>query len=630
MNASNSANAAELLHHGYFESRRGASQEEERPTHKDLAEWLTFDPDKGRIWLDEERVVMLHHQTLGSLRNELIQLVGVETARGILTRCGYMAGVRDARFIGARWPKDHPVANLRAGTRLFGLQGLASVETVHFEYDPGRVSFNGEFFWHHSLEDDEHIAAFGVGTDAGCWMPIGYANGFVSTICGAPIVFREVECRATGAALCRVIGKAASEWDDVEEDLRYMRAEGFVGRGGRPAATSTAVAVTGRAGAPAAAPVASTAATAAAAADPAPGAGGPLMVGISSSFNAACHMLRKVAGTTATVLFTGESGVGKELFARMLHEISQRSRGPFVSINCAAIPDTLVEAELFGVERGAYTGASASRPGRFERSSGGTLFLDEVASLSLVAQSKLLRALQEGEIERVGGIRPIRLDLRVVAACNVDLREEVRQGRFREDLFYRLNVYPIHLPPLRSRSEDIPVLMTHFLRLYRERYGREIHGFTPRAMRAMLTYTFPGNIRELQNMIERAVIAANDESHIDTVHLFRDELFSSKPSFLMDEGGRLAGDAAAAPGLLPPPFPAADAHLPLLDRLLHLRDAVGPVPDAASWLEELETQVVHEAVRRCDGNMAAAARMLGMKRMQIVYRMRKQGSDAAL
>jgi two-component system, NtrC family, response regulator HydG len=203
------------------------------------------------------------------------------------------------------------------------------------------------------------------------------------------------------------------------------------------------------------------------------------MVGVSSAFKAACHMLTRVAPTKASVLFTGESGVGKEMFASTLHRISPRAAKPFVAVNCAAIPDALVESELFGVERGAFTGASVSRAGRFERADGGTLFLDEIGTLSLVAQGKLLRALQEGEVERVGGTRTIKVDVRVVAATNVDLRDAVKAGRFREDLFYRLNVYPIHLPPLRERREDIPLLMSHFLHLYGRTHGRKLAGYTP-------------------------------------------------------------------------------------------------------------------------------------------------------
>ncbi len=212
------------------------------------------------------------------------------------------------------------------------------------------------------------------------------------------------------------------------------------------------------------------------------------MAGVSAAFNAACHMLQRVAPTRATVLFTGEPGVGKELFASMLHEISPRQAQPFISVNCAAIPETLVASELFGVERGAFTGATQSRPGRFERADGGTLFLDEIATLSPVSQGKLLRVLQEGVVERLGGTRQIRVDVRLVAATNVNLQQAVAEGRFREDLYFRLNVYPIHLPPLRERRDDLPLLLSYFLYQYSRRHGRRVKGFTPKAVRAQLAY----------------------------------------------------------------------------------------------------------------------------------------------
>lgn len=581
-------------HSRLFSNNGNPSGEELSPSYRELAEALTFDPADGRIWLNSERIMMIRPETLGSIRNEIIQCVGVERARGILTRSGYIAGMRDARLVASRWPKDNPATNLLAGTRLFGLEGGAKVETLHFEFDPERLTFSGEFLWHNTLEDDEHINQFGVGSDVACWMPIGYANGYVSTLLSTPIVFREVECRATGSAVCRVIGKSEKEWGDADDDFQHLKAENFVGenRGDTPQADL--------------------------AEQRPPVEDGPHIVGISASFNAACHMLRKVAPTRATVLFIGESGVGKELFAKMLHFVSPRRSGPFISVNCAAIPDSLAEAELFGVERGAYTGATASRPGRFERSDGGTLFLDEIASLSLASQGKLLRALQEGEVERVGGVTPIKLDLRVVAACNVDLREEVRCGRFREDLFYRLNVYPIALPPLRSRAEDIPLLMTHFLRRYCAEYGREIHGFTQRAVRAMLTYHFPGNVRELQNMVERAVISASDERHIDMVHLFRDEWLDQSTVLGIGEKGRLS-DCTTSDGMSEQP------QAQLLDRILELRETIETESD--NWLDEMQNKLVAEAVTRCNGNMSAAARLLGLTRTQIVYRTRKSETE---
>ena len=238
-----------------------------------------------------------------------------------------------------------------------------------------------------------HQADFGIGTEPACWMQTGYAIGYTSAMIGRLIVYREIECPRMGHQHCRLVGKPADEWDNVEDDLRFLNAEAFV--------STTAHGGAGERQQAAELP-----------GDDQRPYGEKEMVGVSSAFNSACHMLKRVASTAATVLFTGESGVGKELFAYMLHQIGPRKEQPFVAVNCAAIPETLIESELFGVERGAYTGASQSRPGRFERAAGGTLFLDEIGTLSLVAQGKLLRALQEGEIERVGGVRSVKVDVR--------------------------------------------------------------------------------------------------------------------------------------------------------------------------------------------------------------------------
>ncbi len=324
-----------------------------------------------------------------------------------------------------------------------------------------------------------------------CWTEIGYATGFVSGLFGQMVVFREVECRGMGHASCRVVGKTSEQWGDVERDLSYLRAVNS------PAPVHSAPT-------PAASYEASP-----------PTATDQPLVGASAAFNAASQALQRVAMTPATVLISGESGVGKEMFARQLHQLSRNREGPFVALNCAAIPDNLIEAELFGVERGAYTGATHSRPGRFERANGGTLFLDEITSLSLAGQSKLLRALQEREIERVGG-HGIKVNVRVVAATNVDLRKAVAAGDFREDLFYRLNVYPIALPPLRERRDDIPLLINFFLKRFCQEYGRTPAGLTMRALKTLLGYDFAGNVRELQNLIERGLIASDEGQAIDT------------------------------------------------------------------------------------------------------------------
>ncbi|MDD0809279.1 sigma 54-interacting transcriptional regulator [Curvibacter sp. RS43] len=563
------------------------------PTLKDISECLFFSPGDGRIWLQDQRMVLLHTEALGSLRREMVDSLGLERVRGLFTRAGYVSGARDASLVRRQWPDAEPPAAAVAGTRLHALEGMVKVEVVEAAFDPERGSYEGEFLWHHSSEDDEHIAAYGIGGSPACWMQVGYATGYVSTLFGRLIVFREVECRSMGSAHCRVIGKSADLWEDVEDDMRYLNAREFVDTAAYDRA------------APRPAPMASP--------EPHPS---DAMVGASSAFNAACHHLSRVARTTATVLFTGESGVGKEKFAQMLHRISPRQKAPFVAVNCAAIPETLIETELFGVERGAYTGASQSRPGRFERASGGTLFLDEIGSLSFVAQGKLLRALQEGEVERVGGSRAVQVDVRVVAATNEDLREAVRAGRFREDLFFRLNVFPIHLPPLRDRRDDIPLLMNHFLQHYRHKHQCQAKGFTQAAVRALLSYEFPGNIRELQNLVERAVILAEDIDLIDTHHLFMGgELPPSGGLTLAVHGalGRLTAQADALP----------EAGAPQRAPTATPPRASGASTSAPLALDQAERELIRDALARCAGNYSAAARLLKISRAKLAYRARR-------
>ncbi len=241
----------------------------------------------------------------------------------------------------------------------------------------------------------------------------------------------------------------------------------------------------------------------------APGVGG--LVGDAPPFRAVLETLRQAAPTSATVLLVGESGTGKELAARLVHDLSPRAAGPFVPINCAAIPEGLLESELFGHEKGAFTGASARKEGRFERARGGTLFLDEVGEMSLAVQVKLLRFLQDGVLERVGGTEPVRVDVRIVAATNKELAAEAKAGRFREDLFYRLDVVSVRLPPLRERREDVLALASFFLRRVADGLPKRVTGFSPAAAAALESYGWPGNVRELQHAVERAVILTRGE-----------------------------------------------------------------------------------------------------------------------
>jgi transcriptional regulator with GAF, ATPase, and Fis domain len=575
---------------------RGRSEEladSAPPTLEDLTECLFFALGDGRIWLNDQRMLLCHASTLGALRREIIDAMGMERARAMFMRTGYHQGARDAQFIRKRWPDKDLTHALGAGPRMHTLEGFVKVTTLRFEYDVERGHYHGEFLWHDSSEADEHIAAFGLATDPVCWMQTAYATGYTSQLFGKLILFRELECRGMGAPHCRLTGQPVAMWGDVAEEMEALGMEGperrtmVQGRKREEAGISIGPG------------------------EEQPEAAPKTLIGLSSSFMAARHMLERVAGTRASVLITGESGAGKELFAQTLHELSPRRTAPFIAVNCAAIPDTLVESELFGVEKGAYTGASAQRAGRFERAEGGTLFLDEVGTLTLTAQGKLLRALQEREIERVGGTRTIKVDVRVVAATNVDLNEEVRLGNFREDLFFRLNVFPITVPPLRDRRDDIPLLIEYFIRHYSREHGRYIAGMTRRATEALLEYDYPGNIREMQNLIERGVVFANDGDFIDVVHMFRrgEHLRGSQYSLAQ---GRLN------PGKASQQTPGAPAQA-------NGSDPLETILDSGVQFPEIERRLYAQALKTADGNVAAAARQLGLSRASLEYRLTKFG-----
>ncbi len=302
----------------------------------------------------------------------------------------------------------------------------------------------------------------------------------------------------------------------------------------------------------------------------------PDIIGKSAPMKALMDMLAMVAPSEATVLISGESGTGKELIARSLHDNSSRKDHPLVTVNCAALAESLLESELFGHEKGAFTGADRRREGRFKQADGGTIFLDEIGETSARMQAKLLRVLQEKEIQRVGSETVMQVDVRVVAATNRDLEEDVAAGRFREDLFYRLNVMHLPIPPLRERKEDIPLLAQHFLAQYARRNRKTVKGFAPLAMDMLLKYDWPGNVRELENAIERAVILLSGE-HVTDKHL---------PLRVVRRHPGHAPAEVAAP----------------------------PATDGTRTLEDLEKAAIVATLAATDGNKSETARRLGISR----------------
>jgi two-component system NtrC family response regulator len=307
-------------------------------------------------------------------------------------------------------------------------------------------------------------------------------------------------------------------------------------------------------------------------------------VGASSALKRFLDDLRLAADSDATVLLQGESGTGKELAARAVHESSKRAGAPLVVVNCAAIPETLVESELFGHRRGAFTGATEDRKGKFEAASRGTIFLDEVGELPPSAQARLLRVLQEGEVDTVGAAKPVRVDVRVVAATRADLEARVREGSFREDLWFRLHVVPLRIPPLRERVGDVPLLLEHFLARSATRHGRAVPRIEPAAMDRMERHDWPGNVRELENLVERLVVLGRGDTIRET----------DLPAAVRSEGPRLGG-------------------------------ARIEIPPEGLVLEEVERGLLEEALRRHGGNQSAAARFLGISRQTLIYRMKKFG-----
>jgi nitrogen regulation protein NR(I) len=316
------------------------------------------------------------------------------------------------------------------------------------------------------------------------------------------------------------------------------------------------------------------------------------IIGNSSQMQDIFKVISKIAHSPSTVLVWGESGTGKELVAFEIHRHSKRVNKPFIKINCAAIPATLIESELFGFEKGAFTGAVASKPGRFELAHEGTLFLDEVAEMPMEMQVKLLRILQEQEFERVGGVHTIKVDVRIITATNKDLEAEVKAGRFREDLFYRLNVVPIHLPPLRSRRDDIELLVRYFLLQFNEKLKKTISGLTPETMSALKAYAWPGNIRQLENVLERMVLMS-DENVLTTGDL-PDELLSSLSS---KEAG----------------YESAEAGAPSLKQIVRKQT------------QSLERELIEKALEGTHGNVTRAAEKLGLSRKGLQLKMKELG-----
>jgi len=543
-----------------------------------LRSHLRFCGDNGKIWLRENRMLLVHAQARGEMRREIIDSFGLDSARALFFRMGYASGVRDYEITRVSPDIITDVDAFRAGPLIYALEGGVKTTIKKLEIDSKAGKFYSEIRCEHSWEGQAHLRYYGESSEGVCWSLTGYASGYTSAVMGETILWREVGCVSKDMDYCTLIGKPIEEWEDAEEVMRLLKQSPIdVPSLGPEALTGKKVPPVIRIKRPS------------------------QLIGRSQIFVDAYKLLVQASTSQITVLLQGETGVGKEVFARLLHSGGARSKKPFVAVNCAAIPHDLVESELFGVEKGAYTGAQASRPGRFQRANGGTLFLDEISEMPLSAQVKLLRVLQEGEVERLGGTKTEKVDVRLVAASNIDLRPLIEEGKFRADLYYRVNVLQITIPPLREREFDVLIIAKKFLKRYSILYNKKLRGFTDKAKQALLDYPWPGNIRELQNIVERSALLVEDESYIEATHLF--PLLSSDDDlgFGIDMSGGLTANQKK-----------------------YGKEYCDAVLSGKLTMDQANTMLLETALEKAKGNLSAAGRLLGLTRAQLAYRLEKK------
>ena len=457
----------------------------------DLLKILEIQKEEGKIFLGNDRVLIMDTASLGMLRKELVEILGMEVARGVLTRFGYAQGWRTAHSLKKNIPWDNDKEWERGGGRLHQVEGVVKVTAVK------NSKYFKEGHWDNSYEAEQHLIGFGKSDEPVCWSLVGFASGYMSAVMKKRIIFIEDQCVARGDPRCHIIGQPSEKWGKEADTILHcyshqnlMQALGEVARKLRQTEKSLKEKreklkkeeIRDREFL----------------------ARDPEMIGI---LNTARH----VASVDSTVIILGESGSGKEQLARFIWKNSKRAEGPFVPINCGAFPESLLETELFGHVKGAFTGADFERVGIFEQAEGGTLFLDEIGEMTQKTQVRLLRVLQDREIQRVGESKTRKVNVRLLAATNRNLAEMVKEKKFREDLYYRLRVVELKMPPLRNRKEDILPLAKLFLDRFSKRYKKKITGFDHFFSDFLTRYQWSGNIRELQNVIESAVALTYDK-----------------------------------------------------------------------------------------------------------------------
>ena len=576
---------------------------------QDIRDGLVFDYNKASITLLNMPMLLLHTDALSGLRHELIESLGIKKSRKLLFRMGHHSGTSDAQTVIKHRAHLSDQDFFVGGPQLHAFTGMSKSRPIKTEIDVAKGRFYMELLWERSTEAEMHIGKYGNENPFPvCWMQLGYASGYASMVMGRSVIYRETQCQAQGAKHCIIVGKLADQWDEEDKNTSFTCDHGDhnIDEAGDIEENLS-----------------------------------PNIIGSSDGFRIVSQQIRKICKTDATVLFQGESGVGKELYARQLHQLSNRKEKPFISINCAALPEDILEAELFGVEKGAFTGANKARAGRFERADGGTIFLDEIGLLSYSAQGKLLRVLQELEVERLGGEETIKVDVRVIAATNEDLHQlSNNDSRFRKDLFYRLNVCPIYIPPLRDRPSDVPLLMIHFLKKYGQKHNKNIPGFTDQTVRALVSYHWEGNIRELENYIERCVILSDDHKPIciDDFPSFRNATQYTAPPPPESDLTQLCSEIKRLVDTITQPKTTTADTLPrevgedkgqnipaaLASNVEHLcQQLFQCIKNEEGNIDNIMDHIINSGMEEAHGNITEAGRLLGMTRARVAHRLKR-------
>lgn len=509
----------------------------------------------GEINLLGRRLVLHSVDAFSQFRHDLIEHEGLEEARRILFRFGYFWGQADAAALQRVFDWENTEEWLKAGSRMHALQGVVQSRIVTMKLGAENRHLEMQVDWPNSGEANEHLYTLGTTNHPVCWMLAGYMSGYASFCLDRPVYFIEQQCRAKGDPICTATGKDVESWGpEIESYVSLLQGESIHEKvkrltldlqqktqqlaEERRKRIEMEHKTTGR-----------------------------YSEIRSHKFRQVLERARRVSKYQSSIILTGESGAGKEVLARHIHHLSNRSDKPFVPVNCAALPESLLESELFGHTKGAFTGATQEKSGVFEQADGGTLFLDEITEITPAVQIKLLRALERHEIRKVGGEGITKVDVRIIAATNADIPAAIKSGTFREDLYYRLAVVEIHVPPLRERPEDILPLARTFLRQFAKEQGIGNLRLGSATLNVLLNYSWPGNVRELKNCIERAVIFAED-------NIIR-------------------------PEDLPP-------------KVLRLNTGKASAPDPSQSLEVVERNHIHRVLDYTKGNKTAAAKILGI------------------